>query len=433
MEELLIETLSDKGWGRGFVKGKPIDVKGAFPGEKVQIKRNASRGVLLQILSPCPERVPYACLHAPSCGGCVFQGLSYETAVAKKEALYRELFFDQEVRFFPSDHPFGYRNKMEFTFQGGEGPSLGLIGSHGSVINLQECLLVSSWMEGVIELIRQWWGETTLLAYSPHRDEGCLRTLTCREATSGKMVLLTLSHHVEFAPQRKDVERLQAKIERFFNEPISLFLVIQHAVKGKETTFSEVHLLGPAQLEQSLLGFRYKISPRSFFQPNPEMAKRMIVDAIQKVNPSKEDRVVDLYCGVGVMGISFSPYVKEVIGVELNRYSAYDAKENIRLNDISNMRIEWGDVAQSFEKIGSQEVDLVIVDPPRQGLGTETIASLLRLNPKKILYFSCNPKSQKEDLLKLSEGYRIESLEGYDAFPMTIHIESVALLLRKDP
>lgn len=435
MEELEITHLSDRGYGRG----KSIDVKGAFKRETVVVDIRKKRGRLLSIQKSSPDRVVAKCSHAVECGGCSLQGLSYEAQVEEKLDRYKALFqqpFDPPLL---AEEIYYYRNKMEFSFSETKANDqyLGLIlaGTRGHVFNLQECHLIKPWVASIVQAVRSWWFSSKVRAFNPFKAEGSLRTLTCRTGihTEDKMVLLTVSGNPQYALTYEEVLNFKQTVQKAldYDPKLSIFLILQHAKKGVETTFSEMHLCGKAYLEESLFGFTFTLSPLAFFQPNPKMAERMIQHAIKISKINAEDIVLDLYCGVGMIGIAFSPFVKKVVGVELNPYAVYDAKRNVELNNISNMEVLRGDVATILPTLQKINPSIIIVDPPRAGLDPKTIDLLLTIRPTKILYISCNPKSQKENLFPLLEGgYQLNALIPVDQFPMTMHLESIALLTR---
>jgi 23S rRNA (uracil1939-C5)-methyltransferase len=369
------------------------------------------------------------------CGGCTWQQKKYEAQLEAKQERLKSLFPIEPMPIIPCEDPWEYRNKMEFSFsQNRDGEKfLGLMiaRSRGRVINLEECHLTSPWFTEVLGAVRQWWEGSTLKAYHMYSDTGTLRTLTVREGNEGKMVFLTISGNPEYCIPGKEILAFKEAVRKVISNP-SLFLRIQRIAKGTPTEFYEMHLGGPEQLEETLhvkgRDLTFKISPDSFFQPNPRQAEKLYSRALDIAAPQAEDTVFDLYCGTATLGIAFAPYVKKVQGIELSPYAVCDAEANIKANGLENITVYKGDVGERLSLV-SEAPDLAIIDPPRCGLNPTALKHLIRLAPKKILYISCNPKTQSENLTALLEaGYVLKTVQGVDQFPHTVHLETIALL-----
>jgi 23S rRNA (uracil1939-C5)-methyltransferase len=343
----------------------------------------------------------------------------------------------------PNDPPWGYRNKMEFTFSSdakGE-RYLGLIldGSRGKVFKLTECHLVHPWFAEAVKATDEWWGESKALAYHPHKNQVSLRTLTLREGlrTGDRMVVLTVSGLPEYALHKQQLDQFVKKI-RSAIEPadpeakLNITLIIHQALKGQPTQFYEMQLYGPDHIREMLhVGepFKFHISPQAFFQPNTRSAERLYQEVLKMARLSSEDVVYDLYCGTGTLGIIASKTVKEVIGIELSPESSLDARTNATLNGCANVTILTGDVGAILLRNEYSKPNVVLVDPPRAGLSPEAIDQILALKPERIVYVSCNPLTQARDVAPfLSQAYRLNALQPLDQCPHTIHIENIALL-----
>ena len=310
--------------------------------------------------------------------------------------------------------------------------------SKGRVLNLEECHLTSPWFTNVLSAVRTWWQNSSLLAYHAYTDRGTLRTLTLREGkrSGDKMAFLTISGNHEYCIHKNELEGFKEAVQGALpGEDPSLFLRIQRIAKGKPTEFYEMHLGGPDQIGETLHVKERKldfwISPDSFFQPNPTQAEILYTRALEIADPQPNDTVFDLYCGTGTLSIVFAPYVKKVLGIELSPYAVCDAEVNIEANQLKNVTIHKGDVGKRLQEVTTPP-DLAIVDPPRSGLDPTAIKHLLRLAPKKILYISCNPKTQSENISLLIEGgFQLKTLQGIDQFPHTVHVETIALLEKR--
>jgi 23S rRNA (uracil1939-C5)-methyltransferase len=283
-------------------------------------------------------------------------------------------------------------------------------------------------MAEVVNSVREWWQKSRLEAFFPPKEIGSLRTLTMRSSRDGKekMVILTVSGNSEYALTRAELNSFVAASK--YDENTSVFLSLQVAKKGQETEFFEMHLSGPEYLKETLCGIEFRISPRSFFQPNVAVAEKMFKKAIEMLKLTGEEKVLDLYCGMGTIGLILAPHVRQVIGIEIAKTSIADAKEAIQRLNIPNMHVYAEDVGTFLERGESLFTpDIIVVDPPRTGLDKKAIAAINFLKPKKFLYISCNPITQKENLEHFPQ-YKIEEIAPFDPFPHTKHIENIILM-----
>lgn len=470
--ETTIETLSAKGNGLGLYKhpcGKDwvVEVPFAIPGDRVlasvyKKKSGVCHGRLEALITPSPLRQIPRCSHFGICGGCRWQQMSYEHQLLTKANYVRACFgglLTESVSLrsiVPCDDYWQYRNKMEFSFsQDGKGEKfLGLImdSSRGKVMNNTECHLVRGWFAALLTVMRQWWDSSGLSAYYPPKDLGSLRVLTLREGmkTRDKLVMLTVSGNADFALNKEQLNSFTSCVKNFMerdypDDPVSIFLRIQQACKGKPTSFYEMHLYGPEYLREELSiqvhpgvppeRLSFHISPSAFFQPNTFQAEKFYSLALQMAEATKNSVVYDLYCGTGTIGLSIAKHVKQVVGIEISPEASLDARANASLNQITNYTIRCGSVGNlpgKESEEGMDMPDIVLVDPPRVGLDAQAINYLLALKAEKIVYISCNPKTQASDIATMvSKGYRLKIVQPVDQFPQTVHIENIALLVRE--
>jgi 23S rRNA (uracil1939-C5)-methyltransferase len=442
-----ITSFNKRGWGIGRTAKGTVEVAGALASEEVEVemghsKKGRCRGFLRAITAPAPCRVSARCRHAPECGGCVWQHMDYETQVQRKEGQLRAFFGECVRPMVRCEDPWGYRNKMEFSFSQNKAGErfLGLVigGSKGHVLNLQECHLVSPWFIEVLSAVRKWCEESGLLAYRMN-DTGTLRTLILREGkrTGDKLIMLTVSGNPAFAIGKGQIARfVETVIEAAGSRDVSIFLRVQQAMKGNPTQFFEMHLNGPDHLrEKCIVGgreFTFKISPSSFFQPNTFQAEKLYAEALKMIQGPKE-HIMDLYAGIGTIGLICSQRAKRVTSIELNPYAVYDGMSNRELNGIEHCQMIKGDVGKVLDDLRRSEgflaPDLVIVDPPRAGLDANALGHVKSLTPKEIIYISCNPAAQAANIQELAQaGYHLEAVQPVDQFPHTVHMETIALL-----
>lgn len=454
--ELSIQDFNPKGYGVAvWPRPAPlppleVEIAHTLPGDKVRVEmrrkmRGVRKGRLLEVIEPSADRVALRCKHAQVCGGCCWQQMGYEAQLREKEGRVRKIFGQEVEPIIPAEKIFGYRNKMEFTFSENRGGMryLGLMIAQAEpyVFNVEECHLASGWFTVLLHAVKGWWEASGLKAFNPPRDEGTLRYLTLREAvrTGQKMAILNVSGNPEYAPSRAQLDALVKVVEEALpDDRVSLFLRVHQTKKGKPTQFFEMHLSGPDHMieELHLSGGKlsFKISPISFFQPNTLQAEKLYDRAMQLLAPLNPKVVFDLYCGTGTLGMAASRFAKKVVGIELSPEAVLDAEENLKRNQIDNCTFYQGDVGQVLTRLmGDKEFvrpDAVIVDPPRAGLDSLALHHLRTLAPKAILYISCNPLTQAENIRELARsGYRLVLLQPLDQFPHTYHIENIALLI----
>lgn len=444
--QIKIKEFTLKGYGLAPLPlGKEIEVAHTLPGDTVLVdwkkkRRPPQKGRVLEILEPSMDRVDPICPHATVCGGCCWQQMAYPAQLREKEKRVQKIFQVPVSSIIPCETPFGYRNKMEFSFSENKAGTrfLGLMIAQAEpyVFNVSECHLCPPWFSAVLNSVRSWWENSGLKAYFPPADAGTLRYLTLRHAfrTGQKMAVLNVSGNPEFAPSKADLETFVSAV-RAVESDISIFLRVHQTKKGRPTQFYEMHLYGAdhivEELELNSQVLKFKISPASFFQPNTLQAEKLYKAALSHL---KEPKVVyDLYCGTGTLGMAAAQIAKQVIGIELSPESVLDAEENLRRNGISNMTLFQGDTGKVLTRLMSEpgfvRPDAVIVDPPRAGLDPLALHHLKTLKPQSIIYISCNPLTQVENVKELeSAGYVLKKLQPVDQFPHTYHIENIAFL-----
>jgi 23S rRNA (uracil1939-C5)-methyltransferase len=435
-----ITAWSSYGYGKGsytMSSGEECDVEIPYtmPGDVATIEiRRAQKAFLKEVITSSPQRLAPRCPHYTICGGCRYQHIPYSMQSDNKVSFIKDLFPEHHPVMRPficCDSSWHYRNKMDFTFSNDKKGTLflGLMmpNYRGKVVNIISCSIVDSWFTSTLEYAREWWLESGLQAYRHHCDKGSLRSLTLRRShtTGDTMAILTVSGNPEYALTQKHLDSLVEKLSPMVS---SIFVTIQQIKKGSPTQFFEWKLYGSDTITETFSRFSFDISPSAFFQPNSLQAEKLFSEAIALLDPSPDDIVYDLYCGIGTLGTYASPYVKKVYGIELCAAAALDARENIKKNGITNMEIFTGDTGALVTDI-EEKPSAVIVDPPRSGLDNKTLSFLKGTLPPKILYISCNPKTQKDNVEALmASGYVVTAIQPVDQFPHTPHLENIVLL-----
>ena len=449
--EGIIEKVDFPNKGYVNIDGEKVIVKNGIPGQKVRFMINKKRsgraeGRLLEILenSTLEVREP-VCKIFPACGGCMYQTMSYEEQLKMKETQVKGLL--QEAVGIGTDlhwegiHgspiEFGYRNKMEFSFgdEYKDGPlSLGLHkkGSTYDVLTASDCKLVHPDMTAILSSVLDFFTELGAVHYKKMQHTGYLRHLLLRRGvTSGEIlvhVITTNQAEYDYAPlvSRLLALPLEGKIVgimHIINDSLS------DVVQSDETRL----LYGQDYFYETLLGLRFKISTFSFFQPNSLAAEVLYSIVRDYIGDTKDKEVFDLYSGTGTIAQLLASVAKEVIGVEIVEEAVEAAKVNAALNGLTNCRFIAGDVLKVLDDL-TEKPDMIILDPPRDGIHPKALPKILAYGVENIVYISCKPTSLARDLPAfLAAGYEVQRSCSVDQFCETVHVETVVLLSQQKP
>ncbi|WP_100934243.1 23S rRNA (uracil(1939)-C(5))-methyltransferase RlmD [Candidatus Chlamydia corallus] len=391
------------------------------------------------------------CPHFGMCGGCSFPQSDYRDSLKKKEELLHQLFSplipsDMIAPILPCSPSLRGRNKMEFSFfQTYEGEkSLGFISSTKPKrgIPVTGCLLIHEHTMDILQLTREWWDKyPELMAYFPPKNIGSLCTLTIRIGSPKQnfMVILTTSGAPEYRVDETIIEQWKNILLSSSLNISSIYWEEKVAARGIPTYYKTTNLYGESSIQQELSlpsddnCASFSLRPRSFFQPQISQAVKIIETTKEFINPQGSEILLDLYCGAGTIGIMLSCYVKKVIGVEIIPDAVASAQENIKANNKANCEVYLED-AKAFCKRNEnfKTPDIIVIDPPRCGMQNKVLKYILRIGSPKIIYISCNPKTQFQECADLvSGGYRIKKMQPIDQFPYSTHLENIILLERE--
>lgn len=459
---IAVDSLTAQGYGEGTdihpvtEMSKRAVIPFTMPGDIAEVsfgrpRRGVLEGRLQHLIASSKDRCEPLCKHFGACGGCRLQHVPYIQQIEHKQHYLDNLFQPlcpvQPV--VPCQSPWLYRNKMEFSFGQSYGAkTIGLYGAQSRrVIDVEECHLVAPWFSELLSAVRLFWHHSDLQSYFAPGDRGSLRTLTMREGwrTKDRLAMLTVSGNPDYALKRSHLSQFVAAVAPVLRgaNHYSCFLRIHQSMKGSPTEFFEMHLDGDDHiceelhiaLKEGALEQRisFAISPSAFFQPNPRQAEKLYGIAMQMASLDASEVVYDLYCGAGALGLCASFCAQQVIGIELSPEAALDARTNAALNKRDNLKVITGDVADA---LGGHELPLpstVFLDPPRSGLSATARIEVAALQARQIIYVSCNPATQLQDLIWLKEkGYSVACVQPVDQFPQTPHVETVAKLIKNN-
>ncbi len=421
LETCTVIGYDKNGFGICKIKNKRISIQNAIKGEEVRITRLRNNLYLaIDVLKNSPHRVKPPCQHFNSCGGCRWQHINYDHQLEIKQSIIEKLFGSTE-KITASPLKFGYRNKMEFSFAPGEMDTLlGLheIGSFDTIIDLDKCLLQPNSANEVMSIIREFISKKRYVGYNSLKREGFLRYLVIRSSFKTRQIMINL---ITTSKGTIDLDSISNTV----NVDSAIWSISDNP---SDTAIGKiVKIIGGKYIEEKLLDFRFKIGPYSFFQVNTLQAENMLDYIIKNVDEGVLG--LDLYSGVGTFSIALSSKFNKIIGIEVVEEAVQLAWENASLNDVNNVEFKQGLVESLIKHFESSKIDTVIVDPPRAGLHKKVIRGIVRINPKQIIYVSCNPFTAKRDVDYLKKaGYSVGDLKPFDQFPHTPHIEMIITL-----
>lgn len=435
--------------------GTLCTVKGALTGQRIsfsvnKLRKGKAEGRLLEVLEPAENEIESKCVHFGSCGGCCYQNLPYEEQLALKEAQVKALLqpvlktqktqcIFEEIK--PSPLTEGYRNKMEFSFGDSikDGPlELGMHkkGSFYDIVTVSECRIVDDDYRQILNTVLAFFRSRDISFYHKLRHTGYLRHLLVRKAAKTGEILITLvtttkeEHDLSELMQQLLALKLDGRIVGILHTKNDS---LADAVKNDET----IILYGQDHFYEELLGLRFRISQFSFFQTNSlgaevlyETARQFVGDIGTDADGRPDKIVYDLYSGTGTIAQLMAPVAKKVVGVEIVEEAVEAAKKNAELNGLHNCDFLAGDVLKTLDII-EERPDLIILDPPRDGIHPKALEKIIAYGVERILYISCKPTSLARDMeVLIARGYEAEKVCCVDMFPNTANVETCVLLVK---
>ena len=438
--ETVITDYTSGGQGVAHIEGCAVFIPNAIAGEKVRVRiekaqKTWAAGKIVELLEKSPHRVNRECPVAKLCGGCDFWHMDYEEesrlkAERVKNCLNRmggESLEDVPILSAPTCY--GYRNKAQYPVAQKKGRAYAgffRAGTHDVVEN-KRCLILPEETDAVKDAVMDYVNQYRVTVYDEAAHRGLLRHIYVRRGVVSGQVLVCLVINGEKLPRVEELLKRLKAIPGFTTLVLSVNTKKGNAVLGDK--FITLH--GPGYIEDTLCGRTFRLSPRSFYQVNHHQAQRLYEAAISQAGITKEDTVLDLYCGVGTITLAMASAAGKVIGVEVIPQAVEDARDNAKRNGIENAEFFCGDAGEAaleLEKSGVKP-DVVVVDPPRKGLNADTIEALHRMAPRRIVYVSCDPATLARDVALLKErGYAVKNAMAADLFPRCAHVETVVLL-----
>ena len=445
-----IIDITNLGFGVCKKDGQVVFVNGAVPGDVAEIKiikvgSSYSVGRVEKFITLSDKRVEGRCDNA-LCRSCAYKCLSYEYEKQLKEESVRQIFkkaglSDVKIASLvgsPAEKE--YRNKAQYPIAMDKNGEY-IIGFYAPkshrVTEAADCPLAPEIFSRIIEALRGFFKEYSLSVYNEESGEGLLRHIYLRRGEISGEVLLTLVINGDSLPHS---DRLTRLINENFPEIVGILLNINTENTNIILGEKFITLYGRDYIFDTLGGVALKITAPSFYQVNREAAELLYAKAKELAQPTKDDLLLDLYCGAGSIGLSMADEAGEVIGIEIVESAVECATFNAEINHINNASFYAGDasdtkkILEPAEKARGEKIkpDIVIFDPPRGGTTEELIEHISGLNPKRIVYISCNPATLARDMVVLKKyGYEGDTVTPFDLFPLTGHVESIVCLRRK--
>lgn len=444
-EEYLVDIIDNGYEGEGIAKinNFTVFIPGAIKGEKVKIlivKVNSSHafGKILEIVSASDNRnQDVDCTTYKRCGGCNLRHIKYEDTLKIKKSIVENLVNKNlKSKVFVKDtigmeNPYHYRNKAQYPVgiekQGN--PVIGVFANRThEVIPIHSCFIQNEESQEIAKYICNFLKEHNITVYNEKNQTGLVRHIMIKVGIKTNEIMCVIVINGQSIPQE---ELLVRKLVKKFSHIKTVIKNIN--TKNTNVILGEknINLYGDGYIYDKLGEYTFKISPLSFYQINPLQTEKLYNLAVEYADLTGKETVIDLYCGIGTIGIFMAKQAKQVYGVEIVEQSIEDAKENCKINKIKNAEYYVGDTETVFEQLIEKEkvqADVVVVDPPRKGLDNTTIENIIKIKPKKVVYISCNPATLTRDLAKLEKDYEIKEIQPVDMFPFTSHVECVCVL-----
>ena len=441
-KEIVIDHLTKEGVGVTRYDKKPLYIMYGLENEKIlanidYVGKSNVFASIDKIIEKSPCRANPKCSVYYSCGGCHLSHMTYKAQLEFKTNLVRKIYKEsgfENIKIHDcvgQDVPFYYRNKVQTPVKRNKKEIVAGFYKEDTheVIPYDECLVQDKISNKIVKQVVAAMKENKIEPYNEDTETGIIRHILVRRAKDETMLVL-ITKQDSFAGRGNFVKSIRKRIPE-------ITTIVQNVNRRHTNVIlgdKENILYGKGYIEDTLCGVTFKISPKSFYQINKEQCEKLYTKAIELASISKDDIVLDAYCGIGTIGMIASKSAKEVIGVEIVEDAIKDAKLNAKINNITNCSFVCDDATKFMLKNRQGKVDVVFIDPPRKGSTEQFLGALCKLKPKRIVYISCNPETQARDIKYLVDrGYIFNEVFPFDMFPQTFHIETVVLLTLKTP
>ena len=446
---LRIERLSNDGSGVAHSsEGEAVFVPGTAPGDEAQVRivKDCGRyafGILDKLLTPSPDRIPVDCAVAGPCGGCSLRHLDYAAELRAKQESVADAFrriggLDVPVLdALPSPEVDRYRNKVQFPVGRDKdgAPCIGFYaGRTHRIVPCPDCKLQPGVLNDIGNTLCAFFAAHGIQPYDEERGKGFVRHIFLRRGAHSGQIMVCL---VCTRPKLPHSDELVALLREKFRDIATILINVNakktNVILGEES----VTLYGPGCIEDTLCGVPVRLGPLSFYQVNTLAAERLYGVAAEYAQLEPDDVLLDLYCGMGTIGLSMADHCRELIGVEIIPEAIDSAKANAaRMGDAvaAKSRFFCADAGEAAVRLAAEGLrpDVIMLDPPRTGCDETTLSAVVQMSPRRVVYVSCNPSTAARDAAWLGQhGYRAEKVQPVDLFPRTKHVEAIVSLQRE--
>lgn len=373
------------------------------------------------------------CIVSKYCGGCQLQGISYEKQLSIKQDSIENLLgkIHKVNNIIGMNNPTHYRNKVQVSFAYDERHNVvcgNYVPSTHTIVEIEDCMICDEKANEIINSIKKLINKYRISIFDEYSMRGCIRHVLIRSTNNSQYMVVLITGTMNI--NKKDL--FINDLLRFNPEITTIVQNINNRRTSMILGNKNITLYGKGYVVDSLCGLQFRISPSSFYQVNKSQTEVLYNEAIKAANLTKEDVLIDAYCGTGTIGLVASKYCKEVLGVEINEHAIKDAIINMKDNHIDNAYFIADDAGRYMNSLARKKsnVDVVIMDPPRTGSDKKFLDSLIKLRPSRVVYVSCNPETLRRDLNSLTKYYKVNSIQPVDMFPFTNHVECVVSLRR---
>ncbi|QXM06463.1 23S rRNA (uracil(1939)-C(5))-methyltransferase RlmD [Crassaminicella indica] len=440
-----IDDLGHNGEGIGKIEGFTVFADGGVPGDIVKVKitivkKNYAIGKIIKLEKPSPDRIKPICEVANICGGCQTQHIDYQAQLRLKtnkvKANIERIGKLENVIVHETlgmKNPYHYRNKAQFPV--GTENNEAIIGFYKrkthDIVDIKRCYIQKMINDKIIKIVKAYISQYKISTYDEKTGKGLIRHILTKIGFATGEIMVVFITNGRNLPHKDEIIRLLK------TEIPEIKSIIQNINKQKTNRILGqecIILYGEDKIVDYIGDLKFHISPLSFFQVNPIQTKVLYEKALEYADLNGDETVFDIYCGIGTISLFLAQKAKQVYGIELVGAAIEDAKENARINGIENVDFYTGAAEEVVPKLYEKGIraDVVVVDPPRKGCDEKVLNTIVKMNPKRVVYVSCNPSTLARDLKYLDDkGYKTVEVQPVDMFPHTAHVECCVSLKRK--
>ena len=440
-----ISSLGSSGEGVGRVSDFTVFVNGALPGEEVkakitEVKKTYAIGKLMEVVKASPERIKPACPIYAECGGCQLQHISYEGQMQVKRQQVKDAMerigHQKDLTVLPvlgAENPWHYRNKVAFPVGKEKGKTIIGCFAQGThkIIDASNCLIQDELNNDAINAVKEIIDKLGIPAYNEDTHTGVMRHVVARTGMKGQLMVVLVTATQELKRKKEIIKMLRSRLPQMVSLQQNIQTYRNNVILGRETKL----LWGRPTIKAKLGKFAFNVSARSFFQVNTRQAEVLYDTALEYAQLTGKETVIDAYCGTGTISLYLAQKARKVYGVEIVSPAIKDAEKNARENNVRNAEFIVGDCTKVMPRLYKQGVrpDVVVVDPPRAGCTEAVLQTFASMQPKRIVYVSCNPATLARDIEIMAKlGYKAKKVQPVDMFSHSSHVESVALINRAE-